>query len=210
MAIVFIASSYEEFIREELSETASMLCDCYANIKPSVRFSIRNAYWKASLQRLSKSKSILTKSDPQSPDPMILAEIRPMLDVAHAFVVDDSATRLDAKTVVYHSNNFRPEVVDELGARLGIKNLTQRTADAPRIKTYFSTSRTKDSYALLKNKLDEFYIKRNEIVHSLNSSSGYGVDYVLDWIALFELVAQSTIEALQRATAEWKIASDPA
>lgn len=203
MAVVFLASSYEEFIREEISECASYLCTKYATLPDQIRHSVRNSYWSTTLQRLGFNRNILSKDMPKVPDAAILMKVRLLLDAAQVFVVSDDASRLDASTAVHHSNNFRPKVVDEIAARVGIPNLTARTAEGPKIRTHFSVATSAAAAKLLRMKLDEFYDRRNEIVHSLNSTTGYGVDIILEWIVLFELVAESMKNTLTRATATW-------
>lgn len=203
MALVFLASSYEEFVREEISECARLLATKYASLPEKVRHTVRNAYWITSLQRLGYAKTILTKTQPKAPDAATLAKIRPIIEVAQLFVVDDDPARLDPATAVHHSHNFRPRVVDEIAARIGIKNLTARVAEGPRVRAYFGVATAAAATSYLPHKLDEFYDRRNEIVHSLSSTSGYGVDYVLDWIIFFDTVAESTKDALTRATSTW-------
>jgi hypothetical protein len=203
MAMVFLASSYEEFVREEVSECARLLCSKYVSLPDSVRHSIRNAYWGTTLQKLGHNRAILTKSTPKSPDPVSIGKIRLMLESAQLFVVGDDPTRIDASTTTHHSNNFRPHVVDEISSRVGVPNLISRTAEGQRIKSHFGVATSAAAAALLRPKLDEFYDRRNEIVHSLNSTVGYGVDYVLDWITLFEHVADSMKNAMVRAVANW-------
>ena len=203
MAIVFLASSYEEFIREEISECARHLCTKYASLPDPVRHGVRNSYWSTTLQRLSFSRSILSKDAPKIPDAAILSKVRLLLESAQVFVVSDDASRIDPSTAVHHGNNFRPRVVDEIAARVGVPNLMARTAEGPKIRTHFSVAGSTAAAQLLRQKLDEFYDRRNEIVHSLNSTAGYGVDIVLEWITLFELVTESMKSALARATAAW-------
>ncbi|MFA7332610.1 MAG: HEPN domain-containing protein [Candidatus Delongbacteria bacterium] len=203
MALVFLASSYEEFVREEISECARLLCSKYPSLPDPVRHKIRNSYWTTTLQRLSRDKNILTKSNPQTPDTTVLTKIRPMLDAAQLFVISDDPSRLDAATTVHHSNNFRPRVVDEISARVGISDLVKRTAEGTRVKKYFGVATAAEAANFLRPKLDEFYDRRNEIVHSLSSTAGYGVDYVLDWITMFDAVADSMKNALSRAISTW-------
>lgn len=203
MALVFLASSYEEFIREEISECARLLSSKYSSLPDPVRHSVRDAYWKTSLQRLHYVKGILTKTQPKAPDLALLSKIRPIIEVAQLFVINDDASRMDPATTVHHSNNFRPRVVDEIAARIGIKNLTARTAEGGRVKTFFGVATSAAAASLLQPKLDDFYNRRNEIVHSLSSTSGYAVDYVLEWISFFDAVADSMKDVLVRIVADW-------
>lgn len=203
MALVFLASSYEEFVRQEISECANYLCTKYRSLPDAVRHNVRKSYWSTTLQKLSFSKSILTKTPPSVPDVTVLTKIRLMLESAQLFVVGDDPTRLDASTAVHHSNNFRPAIVDEIAGRVGIQNLVGRTAEGRKVRVYFGVSTSKEAAKSLRLKLDEFYSRRNEIVHSLSSTSGYGVDVLLDWINFFEIVADSMKDAMSREVAAW-------
>ena len=122
MALVFLASSYEEFVREEISECARLLCSSYPALPEQVRHSVRGSYWSSTLQRLGYARNILTKTNPKIPDLAVLTKIRPMLEAAQLFVVGDDSSRIDAATTVHHSNNFRPRVVDEIAGHIKIKN----------------------------------------------------------------------------------------
>jgi hypothetical protein len=180
-----------------------LLCTKYPSLPDSVRHTVRNAYWSTALQRLGFARSILTKANPKSPDPTVLTKIRPLLESTQQFVIGNDASHIEAATMAHHSNNFRPKVVDEIAGRIGVPNLINRTAEGVRVKTYFGVATAAAAAALLRPKLDEFYDRRNEIVHSLSSTAGYGVDYVLDWISLFDVVADSMKDALSRAIAAW-------
>lgn len=203
MSIVFIASSFEEFIREEIGQCADYLAGKYVSLHDDVKHSIRASYWKGSLESLRFIGPFLTRSDPRVPNPVSIGKIRNLLDSARGFVVDDDASQLNRTVFYRHSHNFRPHVVDEVGARLGIKNLIKNAADSGRIKTYFGVSKKNESYDKLRAKLDEFYERRNEIVHSLSGVTGYAVDVVLDYIAVFEMTAESIKLVLSREIAGW-------
>lgn len=203
MSLVFLASSYEEFVREEISECARLLSSKYDSMSDRVRHTVRSSYWKTTLQRLNYTKGILTKTEPKTPDVATLARIRPIIEVAQLFVINDDPTRIDPATTVHHSNNFRPRVVDEIAARIGIEKLTRKVANGARVRAYFGVTSASASASKLAPKLDEFYDRRNEIVHSLSSTSGYGVDYVLDWLSFFDIVAESTKIALGQTISNW-------
>lgn len=203
MALVFLASSYEEFVREEISQCALLLSSKYPSLPDPVRHSVRNSYWATSLKRLGYAKAILTKAKPRVPDAATMAKIRPIIEAAQLFVLNDDPSNIDPATAVHHSNNLRPRVVNEIAERIGINNLMTRVAEGHRIKTYFGVATAGAAANLLTPKLDEFYDRRNELVHSLSSTTGYGVDYVLEWISLFDAVADSMKDALGRAISTW-------
>jgi hypothetical protein len=203
MSLVFLASSFEEFIREEIAQGANYMSSRYLHLDEKIRNSVRNSYWSACLDRLRMSSSILTKTKPKSLNVTTLGKVGVLLDSARSFVVSDDASTIDPSVFYQHSRNFRPHVVDEIAFRVGIENVIDNAADGGKIKAYFGVTKKSDSSKKLRNKLNEFYEIRNNIVHSLSGSAGYGVDAVLDYIELFEATADSVKGVLVKATATW-------
>lgn len=203
MAIVFLASSFEEFVREEISQCADQMADRYTYLPEDAKHLVRSSYWIALLEKFRFRQNILTKSKPRTPDITVLGDIRTLLDSARGFVVDNDSSFINRMVVSSHSNNFRPHVVDEIAARLGVKNLVALASDSAAIKSYFGVTRKSESATLLKLKLDEFYQRRNEIVRSISSATGYAVDVVVDYLDLFVLLAEAIKNALAREIAGW-------
>lgn len=203
MSLVFLASSFEEFVREEISQCSGYMAERYAHLADEARHSIRNAYWGAALERLRFAQSILTKKKPKVPDATSIAKVRVLLDSVQGFVVRDDASLLDRTMFAQHSNNFRPHVVNEIANRLGITELLNKASDSNRLRSYFGVTKKTEVSERLLAKLGEFYDRRNEIVHSLSSSTGYAVDVVLDYIELFEATADSIRNALLKELAKW-------
>ncbi|MBB1634794.1 hypothetical protein A9975_28560 [Cupriavidus sp. UME77] len=76
-------------------------------------------------------------------------------------------------------------------------------AENTKIKSYFGVTVKSIAAERLKAKLDEFYDRRNEIVHSLTGNTGYAVDVVMDYIKMFELTAESMTNVLTKELASW-------
>jgi hypothetical protein len=203
MSLVFLASSFEEFVREEIKQCAAELSAKYHGFPTEKRQAVRNVYWSTSLGRLNFVKSILTKEKPQVVDALAIAKLRSLVDCTKGFVLDDDPAQLDVSTLVHHSNNFKAHVVDELSRRIGMQSLVDSASESAKLKTYFGTSTKAETSKRLRVKLNEFYDRRNEIVHSLSAAAGYGVDAVLDYVEFFELFAESIKTSLGRAVATW-------
>ena len=205
MSLVFLASSFEEFVREELSQCATELAIYYKKFPEDVRHSVRSSYWAACLDTFRFNGAILTRNKPKVPDSSAISKLKGLLESARGFVVDDDAASIDSHVMVHHMHNFRPGVLDELAGRLGIKSLVDEAAESAKLKSYFGVSKRHEAAKLLRSKLAEFYDKRNGIVHSLNSTSGYAVDVVIDYIELFEGFADSIKGVLVKTTAKWTL-----
>jgi adenylate kinase family enzyme len=203
MSMVFLASGFEEFVREEIGQCADLLSLKYPSFSDEERHAIRGAYWSTWVERLRYAKTILTKKNPKTPDMLAIAKVRKNLDSAKAFAVDDNAALLDRSVFTASSNNFRPHVVDTMACRVGIKNLINDAADSAKLRARFGVTSKKDAAEKLRARLDEFYDRRNEIVHSLNSTTGYAVDVIIEYTELFEEVAESMKNVLKKNTSTW-------
>jgi len=203
MSLVFLASSFEEFVREEIKQCATELSVKYSSFPAERRQSVRSLYWSTNLGRLNLIRSILTREKPQVVDTLAIAKLRSLVDGTKGFVLDDDPAHLDVSTMAHHSNNFKAHVVDELSRRIGIQSLIDSASENSRIKAYFGTSTKAETSRRVRVKLNEFYDRRNEIVHSLSSASGYGVDAAFDYFDFFELFADSIKGSLGKTVATW-------
>lgn len=200
MALIFLASGFEEFIREEAVQCANYLMDKYSGLPDVSRHAIRDAYWIVSRDRLKFMKSVLHKN---LPDPTVISQVRSALESLNGFVVNDDASRLASATFGYHSNNFRPGVVAEIFKRLCIKDLMLQLGENPKLKSHFGVTKKDECATRLSAKWNEFYDRRNETVHSLGGSSGYAIEVVFEYIELFELTADALKSVLRKTLATW-------
>ena len=202
MSLVFLASSFEEFLRDEIVQCSAYLADRYSSRPISVRHSVRNAYWVAAMQKLNFRRSILNK-DTKVPDGAIIGQVSSLLDTIQRFVVADDAALVDGSVFTHHTRNFRPDIVDEIAKRIGVFGLLARAAESSKIKTYFGVATKAAAAEKLRGKLNEFYDRRNEIVHSLSGATGFAVNVVLDYLDLFEMTAESIRNVLTQELAAW-------
>lgn len=201
MALIFLASGFEEFVREEAIQCAHYLVDKYASMQASTRHAIRDTYWFVSRERLKFMKTILAKKDIL--DMAQIAQVKSVLDALQGFVVNDDASKFTTSTFGYHSNNFRPGVVAEIFKRLDIKQLMPQLGENTKLKNYFGVTKKDECASKLTAKWDEFYDRRNETVHSLGGNTGYAVEIVLGYIELFELTADALKSVLKKTLDTW-------
>jgi hypothetical protein len=201
MALIFLASAFEEFVREEAIQCGNQLMDKYSQMPPLNRSVIRDSYWSVSLERLKFKKSILASG---LPDPTRLAEVRSALEALQGFVVDDDPGRLDSRAFGHHSKNFKPATVAEIFKRFAVKDLTVQLGENVKLKNFFGVTTKADCSTMLIAKWNEFYDRRNETVHSLGGSSGFAVDAVIAYIEFMELNAEALKGVLTKTLASWK------
>ncbi|WP_157971402.1 hypothetical protein [Dyella sp. C9] len=200
MALIFLASGFEEFVREEAIQCANYLMDKYLGMPDASRHAIRDTYWFVSREQLKFMKSVLVKS---APDPTLIGRVRSALDALQGFVVNDDPTKLASATFGYHANNCRPDVVADIFKRLDIKKIREQLGESTKLKSHFGVTKKEDCASKLWAKWNEFYDRRNETVHSLGGSTGYAVEVVFGYIELFELTADALKGVLTKALATW-------
>lgn len=200
MALILLASAFEEFVREEAIQCGNQLMDKYSTLPPNDKFAIRDAYWSVSRERLKNMKSILVSN---SPDPNLLAGVGSALGALQGFVVEDNASKLDSQTFGHHSVNFRPATVVDIFKRFAVKTLTVQLGENVKLKNYFGVTTKHECSAKLTAKWNEFYDRRNQTVHSLGGASGLAVDAILDYIEFFELIADALKSILAKTLISW-------
>lgn len=203
MCIVFLASSFEEFFRELVSQCGIQLADNYDAVPAETKLTAKSSYWKACLDSLRQTSRILTQDNPRTIDTDTLGKARSILDSARGFVMLDDGQSVDGKMFCHHSRNYRPRVVDEIASRIGLKNIMRRASDSNRLRRHFGVTTVAEVEPKLTAKLNTFYETRNGIVHSLSASTGFGTDYVNDHIDLIEGFAESLKIVLERHISGW-------
>jgi hypothetical protein len=204
MALVFLASTFEEFYRQEITQCAEYLGEKYAGLAEAIKLTARSSYWAIFTDRVRNFRSVTTVvRKVRQLDLTAVAEARAIVDSARGFALLDDASALDSALFADHTRNFRPWVVNEIGNRLGIQDVVGQAAEYSRVRSYFAESSKVEAARRLKLKLEEFYGIRNMIVHSLNSTSGYGVDSVFDYIDLFECYSDGIRAAISRHVSAW-------
>lgn len=203
MSLVLLASSFEEFVREEVGQCADLLMMKYGSLSISTQHRIRGRYWEVLLGRLGMNNNIMTKNKPKTPDPVLIARARALLDTGRGFVMDGNAALLDRANFYHSRSNFRPGIVNEIVSRIGIDDIIASAAATTKIKNHFGVTKKADSAERLVAKLEEFYALRNTIVHSLSGVTGVGVDTALEYIEVMELTAEGIAGALAQQTGTW-------
>lgn len=203
MSIVFLASSFEEFFREEISLCAAYLQERFFYLGDQEKLEVRNLYWSVCLDRLRSSRTLLNGAHPKAVNAEVLTAARALLDSASRFSLEADASGLNNKLFPHHSQNFRPHVVDEIACRICLKNFLDKVAVRPSVKAFFGTDKKRDTLLNLHAYLKEFYDVRNQIVHSLNQSAGYAVNIVFAYFDFFLIYAQETREVLNEHISSW-------
>ena len=200
MALIYLASAFEEFVREEAIQCGNQLMDKYSAMPPAHRHLIRDSYWSVSRERLKFTNSILVSN---APDATLLTKVASALGSLQGFVVEDDPSKLDSHAFGHHSNNFKPAIVAEIFKRFLVKDLTGQLGENAKLKNYFGVTSKAECSARLMAKWNEFYDRRNETVHSLGGATGYAVDAVISYIDFLELTAEALKGVLARTLTSW-------
>ncbi|HEX5181882.1 MAG TPA: HEPN domain-containing protein [Allosphingosinicella sp.] len=196
MAWVFLASSFEEFYREMISQSAAQIFSNFPGMADEFRTTTRASYWDVCLQKLRFTQRITTKGKPVRIDSELLSKARVVIESAAKMVIGNDAEGVDEKLVAFHMNNFKPHVVDEIGRRIGVSSVIRSVSGTRDIKNIFP-GKVNDVEIQLRAALTEFYDIRNEIVHSLSSAAGQGLSNVETRLSMFETFGRSIKSVLQ-------------
>jgi hypothetical protein len=206
MALVFLASSFEEFFRQEIMQCAASLGECYNTVSETTKISARNSYWNQCVERVRQIRIVGNSArNERYIDPDGVSEGRAILETVRGYALMDDVSVLDSRFFASHPRNFKPSVLNEIGSRLGISDIVGRAAEHLMIKRYFAETSKTDTARKLRSRLDGFYQIRNGIVHSLNAANGYGIEIVFDYIDLFERFSEALVVAITREIETWAV-----
>lgn len=197
MAWVFLASSFEEYYREMIAQSAIEVFTLFSSLPDSFRINARSSYWEVCIQKLRFSRKITAKGAPVRIDNESLGRARSVIDSASRFVIGNESQGVDEKLFSFHSNNFKPHVLDEIGRRIGVTRMIRACSDTRHVRSLFIGS-LNEIEAQFRAALDEFYDTRNEIVHSLSSVAGQGIDTLISKIDMFEKLSLAVQTVLKR------------
>ena len=98
---------------------------------------------------------------------------------------------------------MRPGEINSLFKISGLSDVCFETAGKKPLLDNFGEDDAGKAHGRLLKTLEEFFDRRNDIAHSLNTSQSRGQDQVLKDITIFKAFGKSLCETLEKATASY-------
>lgn len=178
-AIVLLAAHFEEYIRQQIEEYAKAMVVDYAHFNGEFKDKFIYTYWRLGSAKLA---GIRPKG---SSDWITSAE--PLLRELVEYPVLGNILEFRADYICTHDNNMRWDTVCELGARVGVKSLSDLMFKSKKLKVLLDNPQKNKFSSAIQRKMSSFYDLRNSIVHSISHNSGVGATIFNAWSDFFRV-----------------------
>ena len=195
-AIVLLAAHFEEYVRQQVQEYATHMVLEYEHLTEVEREKFTDAYWRGGTGRLSRIR-------PKG-DPLWMGGAERNLRSLIAFPIAGNTTEFSAPLLSEHENNMRWDTIAELAGRIGLRKLGEAMFGHMDLRTNVGAGNKNDFEQALQRRLNEFYHRRNEIVHSIAQTAGIGVSVFAQWVEFISLIAAAFAGAAKDSFAKFQ------
>ena len=184
-ATLLLAATFEEFVREMALEHARQVV-ARAKSLEQVPDRLVDTAWKRTLNDLLRTRAEGETRETRLASTAKLARLR--LDDICSFMEGDISRNVYTN-LTHNENNMRPEQIDRLFRISGVPSVCKEVCKKGELQTFFGIRGQESTHAALKDTLNQFIDKRNEIAHSLNLVSSEAPDEVFRDIFMLKAFA---------------------
>jgi len=180
-ATLLLAATFEEFVREMARESAVHI------VRKAKRVSdlpekLLDTAWKRTLDGIMYKKHAAQSKKESLEISIKLA--RPKMEALFAFIEGDLNQDI-FDNLIHNENNMRANEINSLFKVSGFKNACVEVCKRAELKNFFGAEDEGQTHGALLAALEDFFNRRNEIAHSLNSASSSGPEQIQRDIDLF-------------------------
>ena len=178
---LLLAAAFEEFIRQMAREYAIQVVDKAESVSELPDALLETA-WRQTFQELSRSKTD-ARSRKEALE-ISAKEARDKVTALCAFVEGDITQDIFAH-LIHNENNMRANEINKLFKVSGLSDVCSEICGQAALKIFFEQQDDGQTHGELLDALSDFFKRRNEIAHSLNSARSSAPEEVSRDIEMF-------------------------
>ncbi|MBD8548654.1 MAE_28990/MAE_18760 family HEPN-like nuclease [Sphingomonas sp. CFBP 8760] len=192
-AVLLLAATFEEFIRQLARAYAKAVveaCESYERLPPK----LAGIAWRRTLEAIAR-----VRLDPQVSNfsrDGIFADALTRFTTVYEFCKGDLSQDIYSE-LIHNENNMRPQEINGLFTLSGLKNVCMLTSVSQELMDFVHETEPGKANARIVERLEDFFERRNQIAHSINSmrSSGPGqISEDINFLATFGKAIATTLE----------------
>lgn len=191
-ATLLLAATFEEYVREMGRQYARELVE-RLNDPNKLPRKLTATAWKRTLEHLARAK-IDTGGTPLSLD-HISADSRSRFDAVWSFLGGDLSQDIYA-SLIHNENNMRPGEINAVFSICDLKDVCQKISSVEAFKAFFEEDDSGKVHGHLLRSMNDFMEKRNDIAHSINSSTSIGSEDFQRYLGLMKAFSQALVVCL--------------
>jgi len=185
-ATLLLAATFEEFVREMAREYAICVVR-RTKIVADLPESLLETAWRRTLDRLARNK--LTVRSKGNGSRFSVKAAKSEFDSLCAFIEGDMGQDIFAH-LIHNENHMRAREINGLFKISGLSNACREFFKFQALKEFFEQEDEGKAHGLFLLALDDFFGRRNEIAHSLNSAVSSGPEQIHRDIELFRALSR--------------------
>ncbi len=198
-ATLLLAATFEEFVRQMARQFAIQVVTGASSIDDVPDFLLETA-WRRTFHVLTHSN----KSDGVSKKEALrisAKRARPTIEALCNFIEGDIDQDI-FENLIHNENGMGFEEINKLFKVGGVSNICKEICKNETLRTFFEIDDEKATHAALLSALKEFFERRNQIAHSLNSINSASPGQILRDICMFVALASDLGRTLEVKVAE--------
>ena len=195
-ATLLLAATFEEFVRQMAVACARIRV---AKAKSVLHLPDRlvDTAWRTTMKKLGEIR--LRVNTGQAAINTSLADARREFDTVYAFCTGDLDQDIFGQ-VVQNENNMRPDEINRIFRRCGLKDIVRQIASDEKFLAFLSEDEPDRACQKLRAVLEDFFERRNRIAHSLNPQFSSSPGQIRRDVEVFSSVGKALCQALEAKT----------
>jgi hypothetical protein len=187
--IMVLASTFEEYVRQLVKAAWNQRLDSVTNIN-ELPTKLRAKIWKSALERAARHGFEHIETAGQTP--------RERIGNLLKFCIDGDLSVSVETEIAHNDNNMRPDQINDLFNRIGITNIVSAGCNEPTIIEFFNCQNPGQASEKLRVELNNFFVRRNNIVHAIVFGNSSGADTVDQDIEMLRFAALALANGADR------------
>ena len=188
-ATLLLAATFEEFVREMARCYAKFVVGSTDRVE-SLPQRFNETVWRRTMASLERIRF------ESQPAPQLILDAKAKFDAVFEFCSGDLDQDI-YEVLIHNENNMRTGQINAVFKISGLQNVCLLLSDKQAISDTFSQQDSGQVHGLILSSLDNFFDRRNEITHSLNSTSSSGSIQINQDIDMFWAFGKSLCETLE-------------
>ncbi|OUC15036.1 MAG: hypothetical protein B0A82_09035 [Alkalinema sp. CACIAM 70d] len=190
-ATLLLAALYEECIRQMVKATFNHKKQAASGIN-DFPDKLAASVWRRSFEKLARRPF----DEVQGTISVTNSEINGVL----AFCLKGDLKSDVSSFIAHNDNNMRPDEMARLFKQIGVSSIVSKLGTEKGLQDFFGIDNPSQCADALRNEIEDFFRRRNEIAHAIQTSSSSGPTSIEKDVNLFKSVTASLVKILSVET----------
>lgn len=188
-ATLLLAAIFEEYARQQVKAAfreKARKSTSFSDLPPKIGATV----WKKSLESLSRTPFDEIELNPRRARSRTLTVLQ--------FCLDNDVTADIGDALAHNENNMRPSQLNALFNQIGILSICSKSCMDKELIRFLGAGSAGRATPMLESRLNDFFIRRNDIAHAVKLGSSSGPAGLEQDIELFRHFGRALYKAVEK------------